>query len=612
LNGLLTTLARQGVISPLSLHFAEFIADKCNISHDSLLALSAALLSENNQQGDVCLQMDRYLDEALFHCESIPDQAFRVDKTLAEWRDYLLQSGCVAEAGQVAPLILDNNRLYLHRYWLYETEVAQAILRRLQNADTDLDIEALKRQLGRLYGDALDDQKLAVALCVSRRFAVISGGPGTGKTTTLINILSVLLAQQADMRIALAAPTGKAAARMMESIQNGLDNNKIDDNIRTLLPTRASTIHRLLGLSTRNRSYRQKQLLPLDCVVIDEASMIDLTLMYRLVNALPTDARIILLGDRDQLASVAAGNVLGDITGQGQAIVYSAALKKQLQAVVELPAARQGPQSSTSPVADSIALLTQSFRFDNNTGIGRLAGLVNAGDSAAVIDLLQTPDDQIQWFARSQDQLDKDMLEQTLSNYEAVVKSQNIDQAFAAFERSRVLCAVHSGPFGEVAINLHVDKTMRQRQWIEADANYHGKPILITSNDYELDLFNGDIGILWRDSNQQLRAYFNDGNQGLRSLPTTSLPEYVSAWAMTVHKSQGSEFDTVILMLPPEGQQKAVSRALLYTGITRARQQLLLHADADTIGRACATTSQRHSGLAGRLGWDDLPSETKS
>ena len=599
----LNTLAKQGVITSLSLHFARFVADTCDQPFDSLLALSAALLSERNQEGDVCIDLNQYLNRPIFQCELIPDQALMVNLSIEDWQDYLLQFNCVAEAGQVAPLILDNHRLYLHRFWLYETEVAEAILDRLSDIDEGCDTNRLGNQLDQLYGREVNEQKTAVALSVIRRFAVISGGPGTGKTTTLIHILSLLLTQQADMRIALAAPTGKAATRMMESIQNGLDNSNIDINVRSRIPTRASTIHRLLGLKSRKLVSVQPQVLPLDCVVIDEASMVDLTLMYRLIKSLSTDARIILLGDRDQLASVSAGNVLGDITGHGQSIIHSKNLVQQLEAAsaameVELAGANNSPD-----IGDSIALLTHSYRFDGDTGIGKLAKLVNAGNKDAVIQQLQMPDKQIEWLPVAGDRPDNQLFEKILSNYKEVVSSKTIESAFDAFESSRVLCAVHSGPFGEEAINSQIDDTMRQRQWIKNDATYQGKPILITSNDYELNLFNGDIGILWRDKQQHLRAYFYDHNRSLRSLPISSLPDYVSAWAMTVHKSQGSEFDQVILLLPPEGQYRPVSRALLYTGITRARQKLLIHADVPTITQACATTSQRHSGLAFRLGW---------
>ncbi len=578
---LLKTLVEFGDISYLSYYFAEFIAEKADEDIDSMLALSAAMVSEANQQGDVCIMLDRYFEEPLFHSERIPKPDMPLGVDIDQWRRSLLHYHCVGIAGETCPLIIEQNRLYLYRYWFYEDRVAHYILNRLHSMD---DANVIKQS--KVLKDITDQQKHAVELSARRQFTVISGGPGTGKTTTVIQILSTLLSQQADMRIALAAPTGKAAARMMESIQLGLERSSIDGNIRQLIPGEASTIHRLLGYRRQGLRYSHNHKLALDCVVVDEASMIDLTLMYRLLDALADKARVILLGDRDQLASVAAGNVLGDITNQGHAI-------------------HPGTDITTPTIADSVALLTQSYRFDQQQGIGKLASLVNTGDEAAVLALLQSDDPQLEWHSEVLDQPQRGIFENILTYYRAVVSSDNIAEALQAFETTRVLCAVHSGAFGDEAINQYIEESMRKRSWIDVDTCFQGKPILITRNDYELGLFNGDIGMLWFDDKHRLRAYFSDGEGGLRALAIYSLPEYVSAWAMTVHKSQGSEFDSVTLILPPENHRYPISRALLYTAITRTRQHLTIHASQESLTAACNRIDVRHSGLATKLGWQE-------
>jgi len=341
--------------------------------------------------------------------------------------------------------------------------------------------------------------------------------------------------------------------------------------------------------------------LPVDYLVIDEASMVDLTLMYRLFDALPTQAGVILLGDRDQLASVAAGNVLGDITGQGQAIEYSQQQANSLVSILEQSLPELA--GNGSPISDSIALLTQSYRFDAQSGIAELARTINQGNSKEALELLLTPENKLTWYANTSDQPHKTTFQTILSSFQSVVTSKTVEQAFEAFERCRVLCAVHTGDFGVEAINYQVTQSMRTLQWIGLEENFCGKPILISSNDYELGLFNGDIGLLWHDENRNLRAYFYDVDQSLRSLPITSLPSHESAWAMTVHKSQGSEFDSVILILPGENYRQALSRELLYTAVTRARLNLTIDAGKSAIEISCKIRSQRHSGLAGKLGW---------
>ncbi|NNE64198.1 MAG: exodeoxyribonuclease V subunit alpha, partial [Gammaproteobacteria bacterium] len=530
--------------------------------------------SESNQQGNVCIDLGRYQLKPLF-AESSP-----VAPNLQDWQAELLASPAVGRPGEICPLILEEERLYLYRYWFYESELADSILRRARAINL-ADPGGLKAMLAKLYpSDSYQQQKTAVELAVKQRFTLISGGPGTGKTTTVINILRALLAQQADLRIELTAPTGKAAARLMEAIRQRIDAIATDDPGAKLLPQRASTIHRLLGYNKTGVKFDNQHLLPLDCIVIDEASMIDLPLMYHLVDALPPEARVILLGDRDQLASVAAGSVLADISGLGLAI-----------------------NNSHFPLAGSIAFLRDSYRFDAASEIGLIASQVNMGNSKAVLELLAHAKKNVAWKPNISDQFDNGILQHVLDQYRSVIQAESIEQAFSAFESFRALCAVHNGVFGISEINRRVELAMRAQGWLESTEQYHGKAILINSNDYESGLFNGDIGLLWRGSDERLYACFRDLEQGIRRVSINNLPDHSPAWAMTVHKSQGSEFDSVLLILPGIHQQRALSRELLYTGITRARSSLMIYASEDAINYACQNTEQRHSGLARKLGW---------
>jgi exodeoxyribonuclease V alpha subunit len=607
MKSLLNMLTKQGDISPLSYFFARFIAEQSAKGEDDLLAYSAALVSENNQMGDVCIDMNAFIGKPLFSSESIPRKDLPCGIDLDRWCRCLLESPCVGSAGEVTPLILEDHRLYLNRYWLYETRVAEMITSRLLPLPV-IDANALPQQLKQLFPDAqdhgwVDAQMLAVALAANRSFVAISGGPGTGKTTTVIKVLALLLLQQPDLRIELAAPTGKAAMRMMESIRGRIDDSHLPPQIRDLIPQQASTIHRLLRYGNHRFHHSSSNPLALDCLVIDEASMLDLTLAYHLLDALPARARIILLGDRDQLASVAAGNVLGDITGHGQVIGYSDTLVDQLASQLKQPVDQFPRASESLAIADSIALLTESYRFDADSGIGQLAGLVNRGASREAIELLQSPDSQVSLQLPDDNSLQAGALEWILSRYAPVLASTDFAQAMDAFESTRVLCAIHSGPFGVDEINRLISHRLRV---LEAGADdYQGKPILITANDYELDLFNGDTGLLWPDQAGVLRACFR-GEGGIRELPVYSLPDHVTAWAMTVHKSQGSEFESVLLVLPNDVESNALTRELLYTGVTRSRAHLRIHSSVEVLVKACESPTQRGSGLALKLGWNPL------
>jgi len=318
-----------------------------------------------------------------------------------------------------------------------------------------------------------------------------------------------------------------------------------------------------------------------------------------------------MLGDRDQLASVAAGNVLGDITGHGRTIGYSDSLRQALGLILDCSEDNIQLAESPLPISDSVALLTQSYRFSRDSDIGRLANLINAGNGAEAIELLKQSNSDLSLHSPGTDSIQPSTLDWIVESYRKVIKSQSVSQALDAFDRTRVLCAIHSGPFGVDEINRIVstrigsDPFHPNRQFAPAD-DYHGKPILITANDYELNLFNGDTGLLWRDNDAVLLAYFRGEGQSIRELPVHSLPEHITAWAMTVHKSQGSEFESVVLVLPDDVESKAVSRELLYTGVTRARRNLVIYSSEKVLIAACERLTQRSSGLAKKLGWQQL------
>ncbi|AUI86803.1 exodeoxyribonuclease V subunit alpha [Vibrio azureus] len=467
-------------------------------------------------------------------------------------------------------------------------------------------------------------QKVAAAVALTRRFAVISGGPGTGKTTTVTKLLAALIEQagtEKNITIKLVAPTGKAAARLTESIGKAVQALPVDPDLKAKIPTESSTLHRLLGAIPNSVEFRHNKQNPLhlDILVIDEASMVDLPMMYKVVESLPKHARLILLGDKDQLASVEAGAVLGDICSF-YAFGYS---KEQAKAVAKLTGFTTLSHSSTHKVliADSLCMLQKSYRFDARSGIGQLAKAVNAGSAAQVDHVFNQDFADIEQFALSSQHYNQ-MMQTLVKEYGHYLKRINhhynhpetghpesvSDKAKAvleAFNRCRLLCAVREGDFGVAGLNQRVEKALAARKLIQTQDElwYHGRPVMVTRNDHSLGLYNGDIGICMlddREEEQRLKVFFELPDGSVKSVLPSRVPEHDTAYAMTIHKSQGSEFEFTLMILPPT-YSPILTRELIYTGITRAKKRLAMYTDMNILKRGIKIKTSRASGLVSRL-----------
>ncbi len=445
------------------------------------------------------------------------------------------------------PLVLAGSRLYLARYYVWEQQIIADLARLQQSRPMGLNLDLLKRGLTEQFSqpaNGIDWQRAAAGLAVINRLCIISGGPGTGKTYTVARILRLLVDQQfhanaeEPMRIALAAPTGKAAGRLTESVLAA------DAALLENIP-QAQTLHRLLKMRPGRvmPHFNRKNPLPIDVLIVDEVSMVDLPMMARILAALPAHARLILLGDRYQLGSIEAGQVMADLCGTGGR-EYSQPLVDKLAPLCgdSLPVAK----SKLTDMSNHVITLQHSRRFDPSKGIGRLAAAINAGDSEQMLNTLQLGDEQLDWQANNEASLEALLLERVLPLFKQVQQSTNPAEALALLTHLRVLCAVHEGPQGVKAINRKLEKQLgvADRQL------YHGKPVMITVNHYEQRLFNGDIGLVLRAEDGELRVFFITLNGSVRSIPPSRLPAHETVYAMTIHKSQGSEFKQVMLVLP--------------------------------------------------------------
>ena len=539
-------------LSPLSRQFAACLR-RLDSTAPTAVIQAAWLASEAIAAGDVCVDLGAHAGQRRWQDAQ---SSGVVLPPLDEWLSQLRGSSLVGAPGVFAPLILDRqNRLYLARYWHYEQKLAADLLARSATPYDDLDLTRLQSDLDRLFADNTrenpgepDWQRNAAEKAVMQRLCVISGGPGTGKTSTVVRILAALQMQyHGKLTIRLAAPTGKAAARMQEAVRNAKNGLGVDAQTLAAIPEQASTLHRLLGARPDSGLFRHDRdnPLPLDVLVVDEASMIDLALLAKLVEALPPRARLIMLGDKDQLASVEAGAVFGDICA----------------------GAAQGQGS----MAGSIALLHKSYRFNAASGIGKLASAIRSGDANNALDMLAagTSDDVI-WHSSTHHsalstqiplvqlaQLAQRLLDGYRKYFAALQERADPATLFELFGSFRALCAHREGNAGVAGLNGLLEGTLRHMGRIpKRDLWYHGRPVMIARNDYHLSLFNGDIGIAWGDGPER-RVYFQSAgttgtNSKLRDFPTGRMPQHETAYAMTVHKSQGSEFDEVLLVLPDE------------------------------------------------------------
>ena len=591
-SDLLAPFNDSGVLSPLDVHAATVIA-RLWAETDRLVMLAAALAVRGTRFGHVCVRLATQREAMV-----VDGQAPEVIEALPwpephEWESAVAGSRMVGDGGGDEPLVLMDDRLYVERYFRYEEQVVDLIEGRTIRTPTSLAPEVraeLDRLLPRILDGAVNRQHSAVATSLSGRLTVIAGGPGTGKTYTVAALLAALAQRPVGEfpMVALCAPTGKAAARLGEEVAEfaaRLDDPAARERLEGL---GASTIHRLLGWAWGRGRFRhhERNRLPHDLVVVDEMSMVSLPLAAKLIAAVRDDAAIVLVGDPFQLESIEAGTVLADIVGP---------------AVEE---DREVPTAVTAPIADRVVVLDRVHRFAERDSIAGFAEAVRRGDADRALDLLGLGLDGLRWVeGRSQAGFEQ-MWERVIAQRSRLVEAaMSGDQraAFGALGSLAVLCVHREGPGSVAQWRMDIETALDERfpglryggEW------YPGRPVMITSNDYNLGLYNGDIGVAAR-TEHGLRAVFERG--GIRSFPLGYLGEHTTVHAMTIHKSQGSQFGEVLVSLPSD-TSRLLTRELLYTAVTRASEVVTVIGEESVIRRAVEHSVQRASGLRSRL-WD--------
>ncbi|SEI64200.1 DNA helicase/exodeoxyribonuclease V, alpha subunit [Allopseudospirillum japonicum] len=668
---LLDTWVEAAWLRAVDLGFAHFLA-KYDPQAPASVLLAAVLTSHQLGRGHVCLLLDETLAHADFTLSLPPEQGHLslqdplqalpplpsdclASLDLNYWQGALQKSSLVdsAQDAQIqAPLVLAETRLYLQRYWRYEYQVAQHLHTRMQIGRSNQVVNKalldalfpmpVQRPHKKITWQTLNWQKMAVALASSQAVTFITGGPGTGKTTTVVRLLALLYAQNPHTHVCLAAPTGKAAARLTESIGSQLTQLAQQVPLAaqvpwSQIPTQVTTLHQLLGARPHSRQfkYHAQHLLAVDVLILDEASMIDLEMFAAVLNALPKQARIILLGDPNQLASVEAGAVLGELCKDAASMHYQMDTVQYLQASTGEPLDQCGltaPIQNQYPLSQHLIMLHQTYRFAANTGIGKLADAVQRGAYHSVRYLLREHDDLALIQLTKPDPHSPPSTHpgaifaaQAYRTYlQQVYQAQPTQEAPAdawdtwalaclqAFEAFRLLAVVREGIWGVTYLNTAIAHCLAEDAqtpltWQHLEQTYYlGRPLMLTRNDYRLGLMNGDIGLCLQrfehtpsqpEGRYVTRVVFQQAQGGLHWVLPSRLQEVETAYVLTVHKAQGSEFAHTALILP-QHTSPLLTRELLYTGITRAKTRFsLLTSRPQAIRQALTQKVVRHSGL---------------
>jgi exodeoxyribonuclease V alpha subunit len=575
--GVLADFNRAGILSAADVHVALRLG-RIGGETDSAVLLAAGLVVRSTRHGSVVL--DLTTAEETTSPEVDEDALDAVAEVALGWPDDWV-ARCAASPLVGGPLRMSGSRLWLARYWDQEEQVAAELLERSSVPPADLDTAVMSAGLARLFPDAGDaDQRQAAEACALARVSVLAGGPGTGKTTTVSRLLALLREQHPDWRIALAAPTGKAAARLEEAVRSSTDRLLPEDKAR-LGELPATTLHRLLGWRPEARSrfrHDRTNRLPVEVVVVDEASMVSLTMMARLLEALRPTTRLVLVGDPDQLASVEAGAVLGDL----------------VDAESQVP----------------VATLATNRRFPATSGIAQLAAAVQDGRGSDALEVLRSDDTPEVELVEVADgaalpayQLDGVRADVTISGLALLDAAERGDAAAAleALDRHRLLCAHRRGPRGVAHWSALAARWIADEHPVvpRVDGRYAGEPLMVTANDYEIGLYNGDTGVVVDDGAGGLVAAFGRGGEPIL-VPLVRLGAVRPLHAMTVHRSQGSQFARITVLLPAAGSPLG-TRETLYTAVTRATTHVRVIGSAEALVEAVGRPAARATGLRERL-----------
>lgn len=553
------------------------------------------LLSKRMSEGHICIDLKEVNPEEL--------QAEYTDFNPSQTQ--LINHPLISDGNSYTPFVLYNDKLYFQRYFTYESKIIDKIQLFIHHEKQSqpyyreqlLNIGTLSNNT---VSQEINWQHLAVLSAVLNQFTIITGGPGTGKTTTVAKILSLMYAVNPELKVALAAPTGKAANRMSESLKQAhfLDVST-KESVDKLEPM---TIHRLLG-TIRDSIYfkhNAENSIPYDLVVIDESSMIDAALFSKLMDAISPTTKIILLGDKDQLASVEAGSLFGDLCiAQEKLNTFSKPTINFFQSFFDSGAdLSRHEHISHHLLFEHVIILQHSYRFSSDDGIGKISKAIIESKIEDIQSFFDNKDNKVTLDPQYSEAIFKNFID----GYRDYIEETDIQLAFKKLNQLRVLCAIRESSEGVIHINERIEKYLHEKRWIRKDTEfYEHRPVMMTKNNYNQGLFNGDIGIVRKDREGKIKVWFENSEGNLISFLPAAIDAVETVYAMTIHKSQGSEFNQVMIILPKNNELALLTRELLYTAITRAKERVVIQWVLSEISECATRSVQRGSGITERL-----------
>ncbi|WP_017258536.1 exodeoxyribonuclease V subunit alpha [Pedobacter arcticus] len=564
----------------------------------------AYLVSKKLSEGHICIDLkDKDIQES-----ELPPYYLDFEQAIKS----LPNNKLVTQNPQAKqPFVLHQNRLYLQRYFNYESKILDRIKAFVASENETeenrvselLEIKDFISSLFLNKPNVTNWQLVATLSSYINNFSIITGGPGTGKTTTVANILAILFHLNPDLKVGLAAPTGKASARMAESLKNAKLNvsESIKQKFQEIQP---STLHRLLGYIPDSPYFKHSaaNTLNYDVIIVDESSMIDVALFSKLLDAVDRKTRIILLGDKNQLASVEAGSLFGDLCmAQPELNIFNTERQMFINSFITDASSqiRTEPQQSQHPLFQHIVELQFSHRFNSEEGIGKFSNAIISNNVQELNNFIKLNDDE---RVLIDTEFKPSVFEEFILGYEAYIKEIDIYEALKKFNQLRVLCAIREGEHGLYMTNKKIEQYLAKKNLLTLDKEfYENRPIIMNKNNYELGLFNGDIGIVRTDKNGVLKAHFEPSDGEERIFLPGLLAGAETVFAMTIHKSQGSEFEKVLIVLPESEGINILTRELLYTGVTRAKNKVVLQATTNSILDAANAQVKRASGISNRF-----------
>jgi len=605
-------LKNAGCFSDIDIHLADFLTSAGG-EESPAFYFAVLMLSSRLKNGDICLSLKDIAGKPLSYFFG-DDESGKYQKIIVPGKEEMVaalyKSKAVGDGDSYLPLVLDaGDRLYFQKYLSFENSLAESVKKLAGNKKLPADISSVRNTFSRLFASKAgetDWQGIAAYSALSGGITVISGGPGTGKTSTVVKILALIaehgINSGREVLISLAAPTGKAAARLREAVNTALENLPVSDDVKKMIPAETFTVHRLLGSIRNSHGFRHNSGNPLihDVVVVDECSMGDMALMYRLVQAVKPGAQLILLGDRDQLSSVEGGAVFADLCGYNNEMYTESFISRGSGVFgINFPGAPV-KDNETGVMNDTLVVLKKSYRFGGRSGVGILADLIKKGDAAGAIDILDDQSYPDVKFAEGASRKEiGDIYRQYAAGIVSGVEFVHGGKILALINSFSILTATRSGKYGAEGMNSVAEGVLFNLGVIEPFQKFYpGRPVMISRNDYSLSLFNGDVGIT--SGKDSAGVIFPAADGETRVVHPSRLPEHETAFAMTIHKSQGSEFDNVLVVMPDRWNM-VMTRELLYTAVTRARRSVIIAADSDIVREMILTPTRRMSGLREKL-----------